>query len=303
MAGNNPVFANSEAFKSGGYATFNETGGRTQAPQWQAPQGQQPQYGEAPYGQATTQYGQQYSQQQAYTPEQLEQMYNQPPASAAQMRRMTYDDVVMRTGLMFAVLLATAAVSWISGSSLLLVVGLIGGLVLGLVNAFKKNPSPALILGYAAFEGLFIGGISAVFAGRWNGIVPQAVLATLAVFAVALFAYKSGKVRVTAKSAKIFMIALGGYLVFSLVNLVLMWSGTVGGDFGLRSGPLGWLIGLFAVGLAAYSLVMDFDFIDQGVRNGLPERFAWTAAFGLVVTLVWLYIEMLRLIAILRGDD
>ena len=94
---------------------------------------------------------------------------------------------------------------------------------------------------------------------------------------------------------------MGGYLVFCLVNLVVMLFGG-GGDFGLRQGPFGFAIGLFAVGLAAAMLILDFDFAEQGVKNGIPERYAWLAAFGLVVTLVWLYIEMLRLIAILRGD-
>ena len=94
---------------------------------------------------------------------------------------------------------------------------------------------------------------------------------------------------------------MGGYLVFCLVNLMVMLAGG-GGDFGLRQGPFGFVIGLFAVGLAAAMLILDFDFAEQGVRNGCPTRYAWLAAFGLVVTLVWLYIEMLRLIAILRGD-
>jgi uncharacterized YccA/Bax inhibitor family protein len=186
-------------------------------------------------------------------------------------------------------------------SPLLTFGGVIVGLVLGLIVSFKQSTSPALILSYAAAEGLFIGGISQAFETRWDGIVPQAVLGTLAVFAVALAAYKSGKVRATPKFRKTVLIAMGGYLVFCLVNLVVMLFGG-GGEFGLRQGPLGFAIGLFAVGLAAAMLILDFDFAEQGVRNGIPERYSWLAAFGLVVTLVWLYIEMLRLIAILRGD-
>ena len=190
MRSNNPVFANSEAFKSGGYATFDTRGGAQPGTQYQPTQGS-------------------YAQQQ-YTPEQLEEMYQRPAAGPVETGRMTYDDVVMKTGVMFVVLLATAAVAWVTGSVLLMLVGLVGGLVLGLVNAFKKEPVPALILAYAAFEGLLVGGISRIFEGAWDGIVSQAVLATLAVFAVALFAFKSGRVRVTPKSARIFMIALGG---------------------------------------------------------------------------------------------
>jgi uncharacterized YccA/Bax inhibitor family protein len=98
------------------------------------------------------------------------------------------------------------------------------------------------------------------------------------------------------------MIALIGYLVFCVVNLLFQVFGSSDSPFGFRQGLFGILIGLFAVGLAAFCLILDFDFIEQGVRNGLPARFAWTAAFGLTVTLVWLYIEMLRLLAILRGE-
>lgn len=275
MASRNPVFSRLEKEqRRGGYATFDETRPAT------------------PYG------------QQAGTPQDLEQMYAAPSATSVDTGRLTYDDVVVKTGIMFAVLLGGAVVGWMVPG--LFIVGALVGLVLGLVNSFKKSPSPALMLAYAGFEGLFVGGLSQYFAMRWgNGIVPQAVLATLSVFAVSLWAYKSGKVRVTAKSQRIFMIAIGGYLLFSLVNVGLMFF-HVGGDgtFGpLRSGAIGALVSLFAVGLAAYSLVMDFDFIEQGVKQGAPVKFAWTCAFGLVVTLVWLYVEMLRLIAILRGND
>ncbi len=258
MQSRNPVFSNSDAFsqRGGGYATFNE-----------APPAQQ-----------------------------LEEMYSAPSATGVNTGRMTMDDVVIKTGLMFAVLLPLAVVNFMVGSPLLTFGGMIVGLVLGLVVAFKGSTNPALILSYAAAEGLFVGGISKVFEDAWDGVVAQAVLGTLAVFAVALFAYKSGRVRATPKFRRTVLIAMGGYLVFCLVNLgaVLI----TGNDF--RSGWLGALIGLFAVGLAAAMLILDFDFAEQGVKNGLPQRFAWLAAFGLVVTLVWLYIEMLRLIAIFR---
>ncbi|HEY9522919.1 MAG TPA: Bax inhibitor-1/YccA family protein [Thermopolyspora sp.] len=295
MASNNPVFARSAEFKSGGYATFDtRPGGQPGAQQTYA----DPRYGQAPQ----TAVGQPQSGQ-TYTPEQLEELYAQPAAGAAQMGRMTYDDVVIRTGMLFGILVATSVVGWMAPA--LMLPGALIGLVLGLVNSFKKSPSPALIIAYAAFEGLFIGGISNFFNNQWPGIVAQAVMATFAVFAVALYAFKSGRIRVTAKSTKIFMIALGGYLLFSLANVALSFFVSSGSTFGpLRpDGPMGFLIGVFAVGLAAYSLVMDFDFIQRGVQRGLPEKFAWFGAFGLIVTLVWLYVEMLRLIAILRGND
>ncbi len=265
MESRNPVFNRSEAFSRRGYAGFNE------AP----PVGDQ----------------------------QLEEMYNAPAATGVQTGRMTIDDVVVKTGLMFAVLVPLAVLNFFLESPLLTFGGLIVGLVLGLVVAFKQSTNAALILGYAAAEGLFIGGISAVFEAQWGGIVAQAVLGTLSVFGVALFAYKSGRVRVTPKFQRTVLIAMGGYLIFSLVNLGVMLFSDAGGQFGLRQGPLGIAIGLFAITLAAAMLILDFDFAEQGVKNGLPERYSWLAAFGLVVTLVWLYIEMLRLIAILRGSD
>jgi uncharacterized YccA/Bax inhibitor family protein len=263
MESRNPVFNNSKAFSRKGYATFND----------------------APTA----------------TAGQLEDMYAAPAATGIDTGRMTIDDVVVKTGLMFAVLLPLAAVAYFANNPILTFGGAIAGLVLGLVVSFKQSTNPALILSYAAAEGLFIGGISRAFEDRWPGIVATAVVATLCVFAVTLAAYKSGKVRATPKFKRTVLIAMGGYLVFCLVNLVVMLFGG-GGEFGLRSGPFGIAISLFAVGLAAALLILDFDFAEQGVKNGLPERYSWLAAFGLVVTLVWLYIEMLRLIAILRGD-
>ena len=263
MESRNPVFNNSKAFSRKGYATFND----------------------APTA----------------TAGQLEDMYAAPAATGVDTGRMTIDDVVVKTGLMFGVLLPLAAAAYFLNNPILTFGGAIAGLVLGLVVSFKQSTNPALILSYAAAEGLFVGGISRVFEDRWPGIVATAVVATMCVFAVTLAAYKSGKVRATPKFKRTVLIAMGGYLVFCVVNLVVMLFGG-GGDFGLRSGPFGIAISLFAVGLAAALLILDFDFAEQGVKNGLPERYSWLAAFGLVVTLVWLYIEMLRLIAILRGD-
>jgi uncharacterized YccA/Bax inhibitor family protein len=232
--------------------------------------------------------------------EQLEQAYAGPPAGPLQTQRMTYNDVIVKTGLTFAVLLVGAGVGWFNPG--LAMVGFIVGLVLGLVNAFKKEPSPALILAYAAFMGVGLGGISLMFQAQWQGIVQQAILGTFSVFAVALVAYRSGRIRVTPKFQRMVIIGMFGYLAFSMVNLVLVLFG-FGDGWGLRSGWLGIVAGLIGVTLAAFSLVLDFDFIEKGVQNGIPEKYAWTAAFGLVVTLVWLYLELLRLLAILQGND
>ncbi|WP_309135400.1 Bax inhibitor-1/YccA family protein [Cellulomonas sp.] len=244
----------------------------------------------------------------------LEAMYDAPAATTRDTGRLTYDDVIVKTGGLLALLVAVAAVTWFVAPGLY-IVGAIVGLVLGLVNAFKRKPSPALIIAYTVAEGVFLGGISYVFQNllvpAGNGevvsaqpIVLQAVLATVATFVASLWLYRSGRVRVTAKSMRFLLIALIGYALFSLVNVVLMFVMPDAGMFGpLRSGPLGIAVGLLAVGLAAFSLIVDFDAIKRGVEQGAPRSFAWTAAFGLIVTLVWLYLEFLRLFAIFSSND
>ncbi|MCU1531271.1 MAG: Bax inhibitor/YccA family protein [Arthrobacter sp.] len=298
--GGNPVF-NGKNFR-----------GATQAPP--APQAA---YGQGPYGQNA--YGQgQYGQggwtgaQQGMTPEQLQQMYKRPAAGPADTGRMTFDDVIVKTTLCLGAVIAGAAVTLVVAQGLastLMIVGALGGFVLALVNTFKKQPSPALILAYAALEGLFLGGLTRILDGLFPGVGLQAVIGTLSVFAVTLVLFKSGKVRATPKAMRFFMIALIGYAVFALVNMVMVWTGAVNSPFGLSTSveifgiPLGVFIGVLAIGLAAFSLIMDFTSIEAGVRSGAPQRFSWTAAFGLTVTLVWLYIEIIRLLAILRGDE
>lgn len=276
MQSNNPVFSRMPEFTRNGYATFDARPG-------------QPAAGAGTAGAAAA---------DTASAERLEELYAHPSAGPLETGRMTYDDVVIKTASIFGVLLVTAALTWVLAPGLFFV-GLIGGLVLGLVNAFKKEPSPPLILAYAAFQGVFLGGISSLFNAQWSGIVFQAVLATLGTFAAMLALYKSGKIRVTPKFQRIMLFAVGGYMVFVLVNLGIM---LFTGD-SLRGGPFGLLIGAVGAVLAALMLTLDFDFIDKGVRNGIPARYAWTAAFGLAVTLIWLYIEMLRILAILRGEE
>ena len=231
----------------------------------------------------------------------------QPPAMAPSDRPMTYENTISKTVMLFLIVLAFGAVGWFMPA--LALPAAIIGLVLGLVNAFKKEPSVPLIVAYAVFQGVFLGGISGIFEARWSGIVSQAVIGTLAVFAVVLLLFRSGKVRTSPKMNKIFMVAIFGYLTFSVVNLVLMWTGVNQDPWGMRGAllfgwlPLGVVIGGLAVLLASYSLVMDFELIQNGVRNRVPEKWAWSAAFGLMVTLIWLYVEILRILAILRGNN
>jgi len=241
--------------------------------------------------------------------DELQQMYNAPSAGAQDTDRMSYEDTIAKSALCLAILVVAAAASWMltPGLPFLPMLGAIVGLVLGLVNAFKKEPSPGLIVAYAAFQGIFVGGISVVFEQIWPGVVTQAVLATLVVVGVTLALFKSGKIRASKKATKIFLIAMVGYMVFSLINVGMMMFGATTGAFGLSSGnipgtsiPLGLVIGLLAVVMAAYSLVLDFDFIQRGVNNRAPRKFGWSGAFGIMVTVVWLYVELLRLFAIMR---
>ncbi len=189
----------------------------------------------------------------------------------------------------------------------MLVSGLIG-LVLAMVNIFRREPSPALIMGYSVAQGVALGAISMFFEMQWPGIVLQAILATFAVFGVTLALFASGKVRASAKATKVFMIAIVGYLVYSIINVFVMLFGGAGGNpwgldgvkvFGL---PLGLILGVLVVIMAAYSLVLDFDSIQRGVKNGAPKKFGWTAAFGIMVTMIWLYTQILRMLAIARSQ-
>lgn len=291
----NPVFSRSDVFgeprrtgaadaRRGGTATYpNQT----------------PAYGTAPQPGQYGQYG--AAGQQAMDAQQLDAMYQSPSATTADTKRLTYDDVIIKTGGLLALLVVVGAATWTLAPGLW-VAGMIVGLVLGLVNAFKRNPSPVLIVLYTIAQGVFLGGISAFYEAQFSGIVLQAVLATVATFAGALFLFKSGKVRVTPKFTRWLIIAMVGYAAFSLINLILVWTGVLSG-WGMRGGVWGIIIGLVAVGLAAASLIVDFDSIKRGVEAGAPAKMAWAAAFGLLVTLIWLYLEFLRLLAIFQSSD
>ncbi|MBM7026735.1 Bax inhibitor-1/YccA family membrane protein [Clavibacter zhangzhiyongii] len=244
------------------------------------------------------------------TPESLDELYNRPSAGASETDRMTYEDTSVKTVSLLAIVVVLGAVAWFSGplAMPLALLGALGGLVLGLVNSFKKEPSVPLIVAYAAFEGLFVGGISRVFESVAPGVATQALLATAAIFATVLILFRSGKIRASKRATKIFMIAMVGYLLFSVLNFALVAFGVLDSPYGLRTEtiagiPLGVILGIFVILLASYSLVLDFDFIQRGVRAGAPRRYGWTAAFGLVTTIVWLYVELLRLFAILRGNN
>jgi uncharacterized YccA/Bax inhibitor family protein len=215
--------------------------------------------------------------------------------------RMTIDDVVARTAIMFAVLVTVGAVAWsmnLGAGALLL--GFLGGFVLAMVNTFSKTVKPALAIAYAAFQGLALGTISNMYNTMFDGIVSQAILVTLSAFAGMLFAFKSGRIRVTPKFTKVLMTALIGYLVLAVVSLV---SSFITGTSIYSIGGLGLIIATGGMVLAAFFLILDFDSIQKGIAAGAPENESWRAAFGLMVTIVWLYLEVLRVLSILRGND
>ena len=233
--------------------------------------------------------------------------------------RMTLDSVVEKTGITLAALIAAAAVTWFAIGDLgdpvtgddaltkafaLAMGGAIIGLVLSLVNSFKKAVSPPLVLAYAVVEGVFVGALSKVVSSYVNDptIVFQAVLATMVAFGGTLFAYKFFNIQVTDKFRKVMTIAIFSFVGVMLINFVLSLTGVLENG-GLRGfNTLGLVVSAIAVVLAVFMLIMDFDYVERGIAAGLPERESWRAAFGLTVTLVWLYIELLRILAILRGD-
>lgn len=229
----------------------------------------------------------------------VEQAYFGPTATSRDTGRMTIEDVTVRTGIMLATIMATGGLTWYLNLEALAFPAAIVGMILGIVIALKQITSPAAIIAYAAIEGVFLGGISKLFNDAYDGIVVQAVMGTVAVAAVMLFMYRSGKIRVTPKFTKMVIAATMGYFVLILVNLVASFF-TDGGLGLFDGGLLSMGIALFAIGLASLNLVLDFDFIERGAQVGAEKRMEWYGAFGVMVTLVWLYIEMLRLLGKLR---
>lgn len=233
------------------------------------------------------------------SPDPVESGYFGPTATSRETGRMTIEDVVVRTGVLLGTILVAGGLTWVLGLEALLFPAMLIGFVLGLVISFKQITNPVAVIAYAALEGVFLGGLSKILDARYPGIAVQAVTGTAAVALAMLYVYSSGRLRVTPKFTRMVVGATMGYAALLLVNLVvsLFHSGGLGLFDG---GVLGIGISLLAVGLASLNLVLDYDLIAQGAKRGLPERFGWYAAFSLTVTLVWLYVEMLRLISQLR---
>lgn len=288
MKSNNPVFARSEAFNG----TANAYGNQTYAGSGQA----HPGYGQAPeYGDPAT-FG-------TGTPTQVDQ------------GRMTIDSVVQKTSITLAVVVAAAAVTWFwtgdvdadSGTTdklfLALMVGSFGAFGLSLVNSFKKVISPALVIAFAVLEGVALGAFSKfipIVAGVDNGIVAQAVVGTFAAFAGTLAAYKFFNIQVGTKFRAFVFAAMLGMVALGLLEMVLGAFNSEMGLFGL--GGLGLVFAIGGLVLGVFMLILDFDFVEKGVAAGLPERDSWRAAFALTVSLVWIYTNLLRILAIFSQD-
>ncbi|MGW5311631.1 Bax inhibitor-1/YccA family protein [Nocardia thailandica] len=284
----NPVFRNLPRQEAGNYANFGT--------------------GAAGAGQFGNQYGQQQYGQYGQQP------YQQPYQPAPATRTMTIDDVVTKTGITLAVLTVAAIISYaLSYNSpglapLFVIGGGLVGLVLVLVASFgNKMDNPAIVLSYAAFEGLFLGALSLMFTDVTFGgvggsaLIGQAVLGTFGVFAGMLVVYKTGAIRVTPRFTRMLLGAMVGVVVLALGNLIASFF--TDGGFGLRDGgALAIVFSLVCIAIAAFSFLLDFDAADQLIRAGAPAKAAWGVALGLTVTLVWLYVEILRLLSYFQRD-
>lgn len=261
-----------------------------------------------PYGNPGNQYGGQYG-----NPYGQQMPAGYAPLSQAE-RPITVDDIVAKTGTTLGVIVAVAIAVYVAGlsnpgiASLASMLGMAGGFVTVLIATFgKKFSSKAVTLTYAAFEGLFVGGITYLFANvRVGGadagsLIGQAVLGTVGVFMGMLWVYKTGAVKVTPRFTRIINAALVGVMVLALGNLV-MWLFGFGNPL-TNGGPLAIVFSLVCIGLAAMSFLQDFDSADRLVRAGAPAENAWGVALGLAVTLVWLYTEILRLLSYLNSRN
>ncbi|NLH70414.1 MAG: Bax inhibitor-1/YccA family protein [Brooklawnia sp.] len=281
MRTNNPVLSRPDAF--------------TSASQQGYPQGFQP---DAYYN----------PQQQGYAPGQPQDSFNRQPTMAPQQvaGRMTIEDVITKTAMLLLIVVAAASLTMLLlPLQLLAPVAIIGSLValvtVWIVSARRTISVPA-VFAYAVVEGVIIGAFSKLFEYMYPGIVMQAVLGTVVAAFVVLGAYKYLGARVRGRLAQIVVVSMIAYVIVSLINLALLLFGVNLGwaTIGPEAGPIAWLAAGLGVVLAAASLLMDFDAIEQGIRIGAPESESWRGAFGLTVTLIWLYTNILRILSFFR---
>ncbi|MFC6019452.1 Bax inhibitor-1/YccA family protein [Plantactinospora solaniradicis] len=230
------------------------------------------------------------------------------PAAPPTVQPMSIDDVVVKTVTLLGITGLSAAVAWVLVPNELVGAAWIGaavvGLVLGLVISFMRMANPALVITYAVIEGVFVGMVSKFFESiaGYDGIVLQAVIATFGVFFLMAGLYKVKAIRATPKFVRGVVAAMVGIFAVMLINFVITLTTDI--DTGLRSGgPVAIGFSLICIVIASLSFILSFHEVEEGVRMGLPRRYSWTAAFGILVSLVWLYIEILRLLSYFQGDD
>jgi len=229
------------------------------------------------------------------------------PAAPPAVQPMTIDDVVVKTVTLLGITGVSAVAAWNLIPDALLGAAWIGaavvGLVLGLIISFSRMANPALVVAYAVVEGAFVGMVSKFFQeiAGYQGIVLQAVIATFGVFFLMAFLYRARVIRATPKFTRGMIAVMAGLFAVMLINFVLAIFGV---NTGLRSnGALGIIFSIVCIVVASLSFILSFNEVEEGVRMGLPQRYSWTAAFGILVSLIWLYIEILRLLSFLQGDD
>ncbi len=286
MRSTNPVFTRSEQFNQAAPASYQAPAGHGQG---------QPGYGQPGFG-ADQQYGQPTYQQPGYA------------TPGDQRGVMTIDDVITKSAITMGVLILSAALTFMFLPAQFLYPTLIVSGIVGFVSvlmvSLRRVVNPAFVLLYSVIEGAFIGAFSLLFATMFDtGIVLQAVIGTFIAAGVTLFAYRFFNIKVTAKFRKIVTLGTFAFLGLVLVNLGFALFGV---DLGLRTvgGGISFLpivVSMIAIGLAVANLIMDFDYIEQGVRNRLPASESWRGAFGLTVTMVWLYTELLRIMSYFRN--
>jgi uncharacterized YccA/Bax inhibitor family protein len=215
---------------------------------------------------------------------------------------MTISGSINKSFILFAILLATTVLSYQMANPILTFGGAIAGLIIVFLAVFKPSRSVWAAPLYAAFEGLFVGGVTYMYAMAFEGLVFKAVMLTFAILFMMLFIYKTEIIKVTSKFRRGVIMATGAVLLVYVMNWILSF-------FGMNLPFLhdgGWMsigISLVIIGIAAMNLLLDFDFIEKGAQRGLPEYMEWFGAMGLVITLVWLYIEILRLLSYFAGND
>jgi uncharacterized YccA/Bax inhibitor family protein len=236
-------------------------------------------------------------------------IYDKAGIAATGSSVMTIHGTINKIGIMLLLVIAAAAYTWnmVMGANpasagTLAIVGAVGGFIMALVTIFRPQSSAITAPIYAILEGLFLGAISAIINAKYPGLAFQAVLLTIGTLFTMLFLYRSGRIRATPKFRRGVMMATGAVFFAYLMSWIL---GLLGMSVGFMhsSGPLGILINLVIIVIAALNLIMDFDFIEKGSQMGAPKFMEWYGAFGLMVTLIWLYIEFLRLLSRFAGRN